>query len=154
MHNLANALQACFEQHGQSTDLDEAIEHLYAALELRPHGHPDRFGSLNNLADSLRTRFERLGQTTDIDEANNLHRVALEICPEGHPDHSKLLGNFATSLFSRFKKFGNIDNLEECVGLLEGATVHDFSGPVIRLQNRIISIPALAHIVILTLCQD
>ncbi|KIJ58135.1 hypothetical protein HYDPIDRAFT_51268, partial [Hydnomerulius pinastri MD-312] len=59
-------------------DLDEAIQHHRAALQLRPAGHPDRSDSLNNLANVLSTRFEQRGDGKELDEAIQLASTAAE----------------------------------------------------------------------------
>jgi len=66
-------------------DLEEATRCHREALNLRPHGHPDRSSSLNNLANALSTRFEQLGGMKDSDEAIGCHREALLMAPMAHP---------------------------------------------------------------------
>ncbi|KAG0700354.1 CHAT domain-containing protein [Suillus ampliporus] len=77
LNNLANSLQARFQQRGALSDLDEAIELHQAALMLHLPGHSDRSMSLNNIAISLQARFQQWGVLSDLDEAIDLHRAAL-----------------------------------------------------------------------------
>ncbi|KIJ58461.1 hypothetical protein HYDPIDRAFT_102629, partial [Hydnomerulius pinastri MD-312] len=100
--NLASALLRRFEQHGDGNDLDEAIQHYRAALQLTPVGHPHRSLSLNNLASALWTRFSQRGDGNDLDEAIQHHRAALQLTPAGHPHRSLSLNNLANALSTRF----------------------------------------------------
>ncbi|KAI5988113.1 hypothetical protein EDC04DRAFT_2912663 [Pisolithus marmoratus] len=98
---------------GFNMDLEEAIELLRSALELRPSGHIighfhstnlrsvsrtdmtirgavppahlDRGVSLINLACDLRRRFQKQATRNDLEEAIELLREALKLCPSGHP---------------------------------------------------------------------
>ncbi|EJC97703.1 TPR-like protein, partial [Fomitiporia mediterranea MF3/22] len=96
-------------------DLDEAIEHHRAALDLHLEGHPDRSASLSNLAISLRTRFGQHGQSADLDEAIEYHRAALDLRPEGHPARSASLNNLAISLHTRYEQHGQNADLDEAI---------------------------------------
>ncbi|KAG1851690.1 TPR-like protein [Suillus subluteus] len=90
------------------SDLDEAIVHHRAALELLPPCHSNRSIFLNNLALSLRDRFLQRGIMSDLDEAIELHRAALLRRPPGHSDRPSSLNNLAASLHHRFLQRGNI----------------------------------------------
>ncbi|KAG1812096.1 CHAT domain-containing protein [Suillus subaureus] len=79
LNNLANSLQARFEQRGALSDLEKAIELHRAALAFRPLGHPDRSVSLNNLAKSLRARFEQQSVSSDLEEAFGFYLQLHEI---------------------------------------------------------------------------
>jgi tetratricopeptide (TPR) repeat protein len=53
----------------QPTDLDEAVDHLRAAVEDTAEDHPDRTGRLFNLGGALRARYLMSGGRGDLDAA-------------------------------------------------------------------------------------
>ncbi|KIJ57702.1 hypothetical protein HYDPIDRAFT_34865, partial [Hydnomerulius pinastri MD-312] len=116
-------------QQGDGNDLDEAIQHHRAALQLTPAGHPDRSASLNNLANALSTRFEQRGDGNDVDEAIQHHRAALQLRPAGHPDRSDSLNNLANTLLMRFSQRGDGKDLDEAIQLASTAAEQSLARP-------------------------
>src|SRR5260221_13475660 len=53
LSNLGIAVYTRFEQSGRMEDLEETISCHREALALRPHGHPDRSGSLTSLGTAV-----------------------------------------------------------------------------------------------------
>jgi tetratricopeptide (TPR) repeat protein len=86
LNNLGNAFLTRFERLGELSDLEDAISRFRDAVDLTPHGHPDKPGRLNNLGNALLTRFERLGELSDLEDAISRHRDAVDLTPHGHPD--------------------------------------------------------------------
>ncbi|EJD03406.1 uncharacterized protein FOMMEDRAFT_123699 [Fomitiporia mediterranea MF3/22] len=122
-HDLALEHWRCYEQSGKQVELDTSIAHDRSTLELRPDGHPCRFGSLCNLAMSLRTRYRLSSQMEDIEESIELDRSALKLCPKFHPNHSSSLRSLATSLCTRYEQLGWAKDVEEAIDLNRAALV-------------------------------
>ncbi|KAG1729783.1 hypothetical protein EDB19DRAFT_105720 [Suillus lakei] len=76
LDNLAQAVEARFDQHGNVNDLEETVKLRREAVSLCPEGDS---GCLNNLAVSLRSRFQHQGKSHDLDEAISLHEEALRL---------------------------------------------------------------------------
>ncbi|KAG1824869.1 TPR-like protein [Suillus subaureus] len=121
LNNLALSLRNRFLQGGIVSDLDGAIVHHRAALELLPPCHSNRSMFFNNLALSLRDRFLQRGIMSDLDEAIELHRAALLRRPPGHSDRSSSLNNLAASLHDRFLQRGIMSDLDEAIELHRAA---------------------------------
>ena len=95
--------------------LEEAIPRYRDAVDLTPHGHPDKATCLNNLGNSLVHRFELLGELSDLEDAISSHRDAVDATPNGHPDKAARLGNLGNSLITRFKRLGELSDLEDAI---------------------------------------
>ncbi|KAG1834907.1 TPR-like protein [Suillus subalutaceus] len=121
LNNLALSLRNRFLQQGTMSDLDRAIVHHRAALELLPPCHYSRSMFLDNLALSLRDRFQQRGIMSDLDEAIELHRAALLLRPPGYSERSSSLNNLAASLQDRFQQRGIIFDLDEAIELHQAA---------------------------------
>ncbi|KAG1726845.1 hypothetical protein EDB19DRAFT_1943838 [Suillus lakei] len=121
LSNLAISLRDKFQHRGVLSDLDESIKLNWAALFLRPRGHPDQFTSLNNLSLGIRDRFQHRGVLSDLDEALKLNQAALLLCPPGHLDLSMSLSNLAIILVYRFKQQHVPCDFEEAIELNRAA---------------------------------
>ena len=72
-NNLGNSFKSRFEHLGELSDLEDAISTLGDAVDLTPHGHPDRPHRLHNLGNSFKARFERLGELSNLEQAISLY---------------------------------------------------------------------------------
>ncbi|KAF8145064.1 CHAT domain-containing protein [Mycena galopus ATCC 62051] len=145
LDNLGTALQKRFQQHGDTKDLDEAIELHKKALAAHKPPHPNRSRSLHNLAYAVQTRFKQQGDARDINEAIQLNREALALREPPHPDRGKSLNNLANAVWIRFEHRGDTRDINEAIELHKKAlTLHEPPHP-----NHSISLNNLA-IVILT----
>jgi tetratricopeptide (TPR) repeat protein len=115
--DLAISLFTSFEQHGDVTLLDEALDLQREALHLRPEEHPDHASSCASLATLLFTRFHRTKDMTLLDEALDLQRQALRLRPEGHPARASSCAGLATALFAGFEHTRNMALLDEAIKL-------------------------------------
>ncbi|MEO3809502.1 CHAT domain-containing protein [Sphaerisporangium sp. B11E5] len=104
--------------HGTS-DLDEAIGHLYAAVRGLPAGHPFLAKCLSNLALALEDRFERGGDPADLDEALARLEEAVRISPAGSAGRWMYLSNLANALRSRFTHAGDLAALRQAIRHLD-----------------------------------
>ncbi|KAG1810554.1 uncharacterized protein BJ212DRAFT_1484125 [Suillus subaureus] len=122
---LAQAVEARFDQYGNIDDLDMSIQFGREALSLCPEGHSDRDYYLNNLAFSLDSRFDHQGKPNDLDEAIffidditravSLYHEALTLRPPGHPTHNTTLNNLALALSTRYNKLHVSKDLDEAI---------------------------------------
>jgi tetratricopeptide (TPR) repeat protein len=117
LHELAQAVEARFDQHGSIGDLDTNIQLRRTAVYLCPEGHADRGAYLNNLALSLVSRFDHQGKPSDLDEAISLYEEAPCLRPVGHKSRDLSLNNLGSALVARFKTRGNIDDITRAVSL-------------------------------------
>ncbi|KAI6006547.1 hypothetical protein F5J12DRAFT_831433, partial [Pisolithus orientalis] len=74
---LACDLRKRFTEKAAIRDLEESIELLCPALELRPPRHVDRFSTLHELALCLSIRYDKLGAVDNLEEAIMHERAAL-----------------------------------------------------------------------------
>ncbi|KAG1824275.1 CHAT domain-containing protein [Suillus variegatus] len=121
LHELAQAVEARFDQHGSIDDLDTSIQLGREAVALAPEGHADRDTHLNNLAISLVSRFSHQGKTNDLDEAISLCEEGLHLYPVGHESRNCLLNNLGTALVNRFNKCSDIEDITRAISLYREA---------------------------------
>ncbi|KAG1773286.1 CHAT domain-containing protein [Suillus placidus] len=117
LDELAQAVEARFDQHGSIDDLDTSIQLGREALSLCPEGDAQRTVCLNNLAFSLVSRFNHQGKPNDLDEAISLHEEALRLRPVGHESRDFSLDNLGLALIARFHKCGDIDDVTRAISL-------------------------------------
>ncbi|KAI9574265.1 CHAT domain-containing protein [Boletus coccyginus] len=91
----------------------DSISRQRDAVELTPHGRPDKPGRLNNLGNSFRARFQRAGELSDLEDAVSTHRDGVELTPHGHPDKPGRLSSLGNSFHTRFERVGELSDLEE-----------------------------------------
>ncbi|KAG2142404.1 CHAT domain-containing protein [Suillus clintonianus] len=118
---LAQAVEARFDQHGSIDDLEESIQLRREALSLCPEEHSSRDTYLNNLAFSLNSRFDHQGKFRDLDEAITLYEEALRLRPVGHEYRDFSLNNLGLALLTRFNKRDDIDDITRAISLLREA---------------------------------
>ncbi|KAI6018087.1 hypothetical protein BKA83DRAFT_4318249, partial [Pisolithus microcarpus] len=110
-----------FEKQAEVCDLEEAIQLLRAALELRRPGHQWRFLTLRELILCLSSRYDSQGLVADLEELVTLRRAMLELYPRGHSDHVASLHNLACDLRRKFMKTAAMRDLEESMELHRAA---------------------------------
>ncbi|KAI6154922.1 hypothetical protein BKA82DRAFT_4072795 [Pisolithus tinctorius] len=146
LFGLAYALYERYQAECKIDDLNEAIDLLRAALELRPveneRAHPHRDATLDNLATYLKCRFEKQAaielklrpprrprRDSTFDNLATylkcrsilLLRAELKLRPPGHPLRDATLYGLAFYLKSRFDKQAAIGDLDEAISLLRAA---------------------------------
>lgn len=132
LRGLAGVIMPRFDQAGDRTDLDAAIEYLEESLQLNPPGHPDRSDSLEILAVAIFTRYGQDGERANLDTAIIFHEEALRLRPPGHPDHSSSLNNLGLLLKARFDLAEDRVDLETAIAYLEEALQLEPPGHSIR----------------------
>ncbi|KAG1740446.1 CHAT domain-containing protein [Suillus paluster] len=114
---LAQTVEALFDQHGSADDLEESIQLGREAVSLCPEEHPSRVAYLHNLAFSIGSRFDHQGKSHDLDESISLYEQALHLCPVGHEARDKLLDNLGGALLDRFNQQRDIDDINKAISL-------------------------------------
>ncbi|KAG2142431.1 CHAT domain-containing protein [Suillus clintonianus] len=114
---LAQAVEARFDQHGSVDDLDESIQLRREAVSLFPEGHSSRDTYLNNLALSLSSRFGHQRKFHDLEEAITLYEEVLRLRPAGHKSRDFSLSNLGLALCTRFIERGDIDEITRAISL-------------------------------------
>ncbi|KAN0085704.1 hypothetical protein V8E55_006838 [Tylopilus felleus] len=101
----AEALLANFEQDGETSYIDEAIDLDRKALQLCLPGDNKRSVALALLAPHVHAPDEQLGITKDLDEAIRT------------PNRSQSLNNLAIRLSTRYNQLGAMQDLDEAIVL-------------------------------------
>ncbi|CAE6491009.1 unnamed protein product [Rhizoctonia solani] len=92
-----------FQQVGEPSDLEKAIECGTRALALTPDDHPDFPTRLADLAVFYNDRFEHLDELEDLDKAIAFESRALS------------LNNLGVSYANRFEYLGDLNDLEKSI---------------------------------------
>ncbi|KAG1790417.1 CHAT domain-containing protein [Suillus plorans] len=115
LHELAQAVEARFYQHGSIDDIDTSIQLRREAVSLCLEGHAGRDTYLNDLACSLVSRFKHQGNHNDLDEAIFLQEEALHLHPVGHESRDCSLDNLGVALVYRFNARGDIEDMTRAI---------------------------------------
>ncbi|KAF8185221.1 CHAT domain-containing protein [Mycena galopus ATCC 62051] len=110
-----------YENLGDSSSLEAALQKAQEAVDLTPEGHPNRPDYLHNLAMSLSDRYHRLGDLSDLEASLQKAQGALDLTREGHPNRLGHLQNLAISLFSRYQRLGDPRDLEDSLHKIQEA---------------------------------
>src|SRR6266487_47939 len=113
-----------FARHGESRDLEEAIEVLHGAAGL-PAEPDGQAGVLNALALALVHRHSTAGDLAALREAVDLERRAVALTPGGSPDLAGLLSNLGNFCLVLFGRTGDQALLEEAVAVGRKALAAD-----------------------------
>ncbi|KAG1830062.1 CHAT domain-containing protein [Suillus subalutaceus] len=117
LDNLAQAVEARFDQRGTIDDLAESVQHKREAVSLCPEGHSERDTYLNNLAYALQSRFNHQGNSDDLNEAISLYEEALRLCPVGHKSRDFSLNNLGAALYTRFDQRDDVNDIIRFISL-------------------------------------
>ncbi|KAE9400013.1 hypothetical protein BT96DRAFT_750940, partial [Gymnopus androsaceus JB14] len=83
LDNEALQLAEAFEQSGDISQIDNAVQLWKQAVELISDGDPDKPNLLNNLGNAYGLRFGHLGELRDIESALAALKQAVELTPDG-----------------------------------------------------------------------
>ncbi|KAG1823404.1 uncharacterized protein BJ212DRAFT_1261843, partial [Suillus subaureus] len=117
LHELAQAVEQRFQQHGSIDDLDECIQCRREAVSLCCEGHSERGTYLNNLASSLSHRFDHQGTSGDLNETISLYKEVLRLRPVGHKYRDLSLNNLGAVLLTRFNQCNDINDITRAISL-------------------------------------
>ena len=110
-----------FTLSGDKKELDSAIAHQQAALDLCSHDSDDRATALFVLAYFLGERYERWGDVSDLENALTMNRASLDLRPDDHPRRSESLNDTANCLLMLYGREGKLEVLEEAISLHRAA---------------------------------
>ncbi|GGN12608.1 tetratricopeptide (TPR) repeat protein [Actinoplanes campanulatus] len=110
---LANLGMALLKRNAGIDDLDEAIRHLTAALELDEVEPEARAALRNNLAVVLNNRYRATGEMADLQVALQHCRAAVLEIDVASSVFPRLLGTIADLLLQRHAMLGGTDDLRE-----------------------------------------
>ena len=104
----------CFEQFGDSADLQQAISILEVLIS--DSTQDDRhLALLGNLGIALWYRFAHLHNPDDLEQAISKQADAINLTPDDHPDKPGRLNSLGNTLFTRFVHSGNLSDLDRAI---------------------------------------
>ena len=123
LYNLLLCVRDVVSEGQVSTDVDELVAVVRAALKLCPPGHSVCIASFTTLTECLQHRFQKCGNTTDLDEAITLYKEVLKRCPSRSPDCASSLHKLAWCLSQKFIKLSTRSDLEDAIKFEEAASM-------------------------------
>lgn len=114
-NGLGTSYLRCFEQLGESADIDKSIFHLQHALHGPSDLDFDKHILLNSLAMSLHRRFERFGNFADISRSVSAAESALEFLPPENNLRADLTAQLGISLRGRYGNTGDLADLDKSI---------------------------------------
>ncbi|KAE9390268.1 TPR-like protein [Gymnopus androsaceus JB14] len=121
LDNAALQLARSFQQSGDISQIENAVQLWEQACELVPEGHADKPGLLSNLGAAYISRFNCLGELSDIESAIFALKQAVELTPDGHDDKPSWLNNLGNAYESRFGHLGELSDIESAIFALKQA---------------------------------
>jgi hypothetical protein len=116
--DLAISLRARYDQTGDVSLLDEAIELGRKSLSLQPEGDSGRAKACGDLAVSLQMAFDRHGKPVQLlHEAVSLGREALSLYPPGHMHRAQACGVLSGLLQASYNVTADHALLDEAIAL-------------------------------------
>ncbi|THU77761.1 hypothetical protein K435DRAFT_973847, partial [Dendrothele bispora CBS 962.96] len=73
-----------FDQSGDWTAVDNAVQLIEEVIKLTPDGHTEKARRLSNLGNAFFHRFEQLGDLGDIENAILINQKAVDLTPDDH----------------------------------------------------------------------
>ncbi|THU83307.1 TPR-like protein [Dendrothele bispora CBS 962.96] len=115
LHSSAIQLMELFQQSGDRTAIDNAVQLMEEVIKFTPDGHTDKAGRLNNLGIAFQSRFECLGELKDIENAIDVMQQAVDLTPDGHADKAGRLNNLGIAFQSQFECLGELKDIENAI---------------------------------------
>ncbi|THU88181.1 TPR-like protein [Dendrothele bispora CBS 962.96] len=115
LHSSAVQLMKHFQQSGNWTTIDNAVQLMEEVIKLTPDGHIRKARRLGNLGNAFLCRFEHLGKLGDIDNAILVNQQAVDLTPDGHVDKAAWLNNLGNAFFHRFERLGKLGDIENAI---------------------------------------
>ncbi|KAJ7465594.1 CHAT domain-containing protein [Mycena latifolia] len=100
------ALMRQYQETGDLTDLEFALQKFREAVSLTPDATSGRAGHLQNLSDCFREKYRRLGDLNDLQAALQPGQEAVDLTPDGHPERAMRLRSLATCFRYRYERLG------------------------------------------------
>ncbi|THU81887.1 hypothetical protein K435DRAFT_808714 [Dendrothele bispora CBS 962.96] len=115
LHNSAVQLIKDFQQSGEGTAIDNAVQLMKEVIMLTPDGYAHKAERLSDLGTAFQSRFEHLGELEDIGNAILVQQQAVDLTPDGHADKATLLSNLGNAFQSRFQRLGELGDIENAI---------------------------------------
>ncbi|THU80551.1 TPR-like protein [Dendrothele bispora CBS 962.96] len=115
LHSSAVQLMEHFQQSGDWTATNDAIQLMEEVIKLTPNGHSQKAERLSNLGNAFHNRFEHLGKLGDIENALLVYQQAVDLTPDGHAHKAAQLNNLSTAFQSRFQHLGKLGDIENAI---------------------------------------
>ncbi|KAE9395702.1 TPR-like protein, partial [Gymnopus androsaceus JB14] len=110
-----------FQQSGDLSQIEDALQLWEKAVELTPDGDADKPIWLNNLGSAYQSRFHHLGKLSDIESAIVAVKQSAELTPDGHADKPAVLNNLGNGYESRFRHLGELSDIESAIVAMKQA---------------------------------
>ncbi|KAE9387510.1 TPR-like protein [Gymnopus androsaceus JB14] len=121
LDNTALQLAMSFQQSGEISQIENAVQLWKQAVELTPDGHAYKSRLLNNLGNAYQLQFNHLGELSDIESAIVALKQAIELTPDGHADKPPRLSSLSIAYWSQFGHLGDLRDIEHIIGALNKA---------------------------------
>ncbi|THU92685.1 TPR-like protein [Dendrothele bispora CBS 962.96] len=115
LHSSAMQLMKHFQQSGDWTATDNAVQLMEEVIKLTPDGHTEKAARLDALGYAFRQRFECLGKLGDIENAILVNQQAVDLTPNGHADKAGQLSHLGNAFFRRFERLGELRDIESAI---------------------------------------
>ncbi|THU91122.1 hypothetical protein K435DRAFT_567229, partial [Dendrothele bispora CBS 962.96] len=86
-----------FQESGDWTAIDNAVQLMEEVIKLTPDGHTKKAARLGNLGTAFHSRFEYLGELKDIENAIFVKQQAVDLTPDGHANKAGWLNNLGNA---------------------------------------------------------
>ncbi|KAJ6574518.1 CHAT domain-containing protein [Mycena capillaripes] len=93
-------------------DLQNAVRHFQAAVDLTPPGDAERPKHLQNLGIWLTDRYWSLGDQKDLEAALQANQEAVDLTAVGDTERPGRLHSLAVSLAEQYRRLGDLNDLE------------------------------------------
>ncbi|PVF99208.1 hypothetical protein CPB86DRAFT_796783 [Serendipita vermifera] len=106
---------------GNERDEAEGLSILHAAIDMTPHGHPNRALFWSNLGVGFVGRFRRLGHMDDIERSISLLQWSVQATSFSDPSMPNRLGNLGSALSLRCTRIQTLPNVDHAIATLQSA---------------------------------
>ncbi|THU85341.1 TPR-like protein [Dendrothele bispora CBS 962.96] len=110
-----------FEQSGDCTAIDNAVQFMQEVIKLTPDGHTEKAARLNILGVAFQRRFECLGKLVDIENAILAKQQAVDLTPDGHADKAAQLNDLGVAFSRRYEHLGELRDIDNAILLMQQA---------------------------------
>ncbi|KAK7447730.1 hypothetical protein VKT23_013986 [Stygiomarasmius scandens] len=111
----------CFEQSGDMSELNNAVQLMEKAIDVLPNDHADKPSWLRFFGLALLSRFECCGELPDIEKAISLLQQAVNLTSDDHEDKLLHLSSLGSALTVLFQCFGKLQDIERAITLKQQA---------------------------------
>ncbi|THU89253.1 hypothetical protein K435DRAFT_969185 [Dendrothele bispora CBS 962.96] len=115
LHSSALQLMKHFQQSGDLTAIDNAVQLMEEVVKLTPDGHTEKASRLGELGNALQRRFQHLSRLEDLENLIFVNQQAVNLTPDGHALKAVLLNNLGCTFFCRFKHLDELEDVENAI---------------------------------------